>query len=128
METPEAAKKMNLVIIISCVVLCLAAVVYYRSAEALPFVFGVIAASALNVVKIWMLARAVKKAVGMDENKIRIYMQIQMLIRYLLTAALLAAAVLVPFISLYGAAAGVLTMQAAAFAARKANIKANDMQ
>ena len=121
----HASKKMILVIGISVLVLIVAGAIFYRSIEALYFAIGVILTSALNVLKVAMLERTVKKVIDMDEpNAGKNYVRFQYLIRYFLTGLVLLAAGLVsayvkpPFINIWGAVAGVFTLQIAVISVR----------
>jgi len=82
------------------------------SIEALYFAIGVILTSALNVGKVFLLERAVMKTVEMDDpNTGKNYIRIQYLLRYVITALVLVAAGFTPFVSIWGALAGVFTLQ-----------------
>ena len=82
----------------------------------LPFALGVILMAGLNVAKVFMIERAVKQTMEIGSVKSgKNYIRLQYLARFGLTAAVLIAAALTPFIDLWGAAAGVLTFQIAAF-------------
>ena len=97
--------------------IAIAAVVYYF-VEQLPtlgslyFAIGVVLTSALNVLKIFLLERTVRKTMDMDNpDKGKNYIRIQGLLRYFLTAAILVIAGFTPFISVWGAIAGIFTLQ-----------------
>lgn len=118
MKLSATAKKMVLAICVSLALIIAAGAVYYRSPEALPFALGALLGGGLNVAKLVMLERCVDRAISMEKERAGNYIRIQHLIRLLLTGAVLIIAVFVPFLSLWGCAAGVLTMQVAAFAAK----------
>jgi len=120
------------VIGISVLVLIAAGVAIYRSLEALYFALGVVLTSALNVLKVFMLERTVKKAVDMEEAVAgKNYVRLQYLLRYFLTGIVLLAAGLVsvyvkpPFINIWGAVAGVFTLQVAVIAVRSMKLDEN---
>ena len=66
-----------------------------------------------------MLDRAVGKAVQMQQGKVSNYIRLQHFARFLLTGAVFALAALVPFLNIWGAAAGILTLQFAVFFAKR---------
>ena len=110
------AKKMIFVILVLSLVLIAGGVAFYRSLSALPFALGVVLSAALNILKVVMLERTVQKVVGLqDEQTGKNIVGFHLLLRFLLTAAVLLVAALTPFINLLGAAAGVLTLHIAVF-------------
>ena len=134
MNLSRPSKRMILVIGISVLVLIVAGVLIYRSLEALYFAFGVILTSSLNVLKIIMLERTVNKVVGMDEPDAgKNYVRLQYLLRYILTGAVLLAAGLIsvyvhpPFINIWGAVAGIFTLQIAVISVRAMRMDENKL-
>jgi len=117
MELSYISKKMILVICAALALIIAAGAVYYRSAECLPFALGAALGAGVNVVKIIMLRRAVDKVAEKGENG-KNYMTLQYIIRFALTGLVLVVSAVVPFISLYGTAAGILTWQAATLSMR----------
>ena len=102
----------------------------YRSIESLYFIIGVVLTSSLNVGKIYMLDRSVRKTLEMDSpSSGKIYVRLQYLLRYFLTGAVLLGAGLVtvyvepPFINIWGAIAGVFTLQIAVIIVRHMKIE-----
>jgi len=125
MNLSHPSKRMILVIGVSVLVLIAAGTIFYRSLEALYFAFGVILTSSLNVLKVFMLERTVRKVVDMDQPDTgKNYVRLQYLLRYLLTGLVLLAAGLIsmyvhpPFINIWGAVAGVFTLQIAVISVR----------
>ncbi|MCL2508866.1 MAG: ATP synthase subunit I [Oscillospiraceae bacterium] len=114
MRLSDIAKKMILVICVSLLVIVAAGAAYYRSLMLLPFALGAFSGATLNVLKVFMLDRAVKKIAGMEKERAGNYARVQHFLRFLLTGAVLVIAALVPFINIWGAAAGVLTYNIAA--------------
>jgi len=105
-------------ILVTSLVFIAAGVVYYRSYSAGPFAVGVLLMAALNIWKVVMLGRVVRRAADMDDKKdAKNYVRAQYLFRLLLTAVVLviAATDYVPFVNLWGAVAGIFTLQIAAF-------------
>lgn len=97
-----------------------AAFCVYRSLSPFPFILGTLLGAALTAVKLVMLERAIEKAVLMDEEKTAgNYIRLQYLFRLLLTGILLVLGALVPFISLWGVAAGLITLQIALFGVKR---------
>jgi len=115
MRLSDIAKRMMAVMGAMLLLLIAASAVYYRSMAFLPFALGALLGVALNALKVRMLDRAVGKAVDMDGARAGGYIRGQHFLRFLLTGLVFVLAALVPFISLWGAAAGVLTLQVALF-------------
>jgi len=118
-------RKMIFVIGVSATVFILGGTAFYRSLEALYFAIGVLLTSALNVFKVVLLERTVKKVVDMEQPDAgKNYVRLQYLLRYFLTGLVLLAAGLVsvyvkpPFINIWGAVAGLFTLQIAVIAVR----------
>ena len=100
------------------------------SMQALYFPLGVILSSALNVLKVVLLERAINKTLDMDEPKAGSnYIRIQYLMRYFLSGAVLLAAGLItkyvdpPFINIVGALVGIFTMQISVIVVRSMKIE-----
>ena len=109
------AKKMILLTVVSSLFIIAAGAMYYRSYSVFPFAIGVFLTTALNVLKIIMIERAIEKVVNMNGKKAGSYIGFQYVLRFLLTGAVLALAAMVPFIDLWGAVAGIFTLQIAAY-------------
>ena len=112
------SKKMIILIGITALIIITGGALVYRSIEALFFAFGVILTSSLNVLKVVLLERTVKKAVDMDQPDAgKNYVRLQYLLRYFLTGLVLLVAGLIsvyvepPFINVWGAVAGIFTLQ-----------------
>ncbi len=118
MKISDLAKRLLLTICILAAVLMAASVVYYRSSSCLPFVFGVLLGAAVGAAKVIILELAVDKVLSMEKKAAGNYARLQHTLRLLLTAAALVLAALVPGISLWGAAAGILTFQASVYIQR----------
>ena len=111
------AKRMIALIAGQALVIIICGAIYYRSSELLPFAWGVLLACALNCVKVCLIERTVKKAVEMQSGA-GAYGGGQYLLRFVLTAVVLVVAARSPYISLWGAAAGILTLHIAAHGLR----------
>jgi len=146
MEAPKASKLMVRMVIISALVIIVIGAVYYRSLAAIPFTFGVLITSGLNIIKLRMLERTVYKVAYMDDPEMgKNVVRLQYLLRYFLTGAVLVAVGLIhnyttpppfyssretyfgvwaalfpngpqsllsaPLISIWGALAGIFTLQ-----------------
>ena len=125
MKLSPTTRKMSIMVCFCALALFVIGAVIYRSIEALYFAFGVILTSSLNLGKIYLLDRTVKKTLEMDDpNFGKNYVRLQYLLRYFLTAAVLLGAGLVtmyvepPFINIWGAVAGLFTFQAAVIIVR----------
>jgi len=133
MELSKLSKKMIQMIGVAALVFMLGGAIFYRSIAAVPFALGVIFPAALNVLKVIMLDRTVKKVVDMDDpNTGKNYVRLQYLLRYLLTGLLLLAIGLIhtrtdpPVISIWGAVAGIFTMQISVIICRSMKYENND--
>jgi len=118
MELAQLSKKMMTVVCISLLLLVAGSAAYYRSSAFLPFALGAALGAGASALKIKLLQNAVEKAVNMEKDRAESHLRLQHLLRFLLTGVVLLCAALVPFISLWGAAAGVLTQQIATYSAR----------
>ena len=115
----DIAKRMLTVIGAMLLLLIAGSAVYYRSLDFLPFALGAMLGVAVNVLKVIMLDRTVGKAVQMQKETVSGFIRFQHFMRFLLTGAVFAVAALAPFISIWGAAAGILTLQLALYFAKR---------
>jgi len=125
MKLSKPGKRMIFFVCVAALGVIVVGAAVYRSIEALYFAFGVVLTSSLNVAKIYLLERTVKNTLSMDDPGIgKNYVRFQYLIRYFLTGAVLLAAGLIsvyvdpPFISIWGAVAGIFTLQIAVIIVR----------
>ena len=109
------AKRMMMVVLVLVALSIIASAVYYRSFAFLPFAAGALMGGGLNVVKILLLNRLVERTVAGDAGVTVRSVHAQFFLRFILTIAVLLTAALLPFISLWGAAAGVITFPFAAY-------------
>jgi len=121
MELSATVKKMTVIIAVAAVILIIAGVVVihlrYPNNSAVHFAIGVIMTSALNAFKIVMLERVVNKAIDMGEGKgVKSYVRSHYLFRFVLTGVILFAAVKISPTALWGAVAGVFTLQISVYA------------
>jgi len=91
--------------------------IYFRSVEFLPFAYGVLLACALNCVKVLHIEHTVKKAAGAQIGA-GAWGGAQYMLRFLLTGIVLFFAATSPHINIWGAVAGIFTMQIAAYGLR----------
>jgi len=137
---------MTRMVLISALLIIVIGVVIYRSLAALPFAFGVLITSGLNIIKIRMLEQTVRKVIEMEDPEAgKNVVRLRYLLRYFLTGIVLVAVGLVhsyttppplyssrgsylavwsmlfpggpeallssPLISIWGALAGIFTLQ-----------------
>ena len=126
------SRKMISVISITTLVIILGGVAIYRSIDAVYFALGTIMTSSLNVFKVLHLERTAKKVVSMDQPETgKNYVRLQYLLRYFLTGIVLLIAGLIsvyaspPFINIWGAIAGVFTLQIAVVSVRSMDLEEN---
>lgn len=118
MQLHTLTKRMILTICTIAPVIMAAAVLYYRSLSCMPFVLGVLLGAVVSIIKVLLLGRVVNRAVDMERKAASAYASFQHLLRFALTGAVLLLGAFVPAISLWGAVAGVLTYQVAAYSIR----------
>jgi hypothetical protein len=111
MKISDVAKRVILTIGILAAVLVAASVGYYRSSACLPFVFGVLLGAGVGIAKVFMLERTIDRVLEMDKKAAENYAHLHHMLRLLLSGGALVLAALVPGISLWGAAAGIMTYQ-----------------
>jgi len=118
MELSKTAKWMIFFVGASALVFIIIGAAVYRSVDALYFAIGVVLTSSLNVAKVWLLERTVQKTLEMDDPTAgKNYVRFNFLLRYVLTGLVLAAAGMIsvyvepPFINIWGAIAGIFTLQ-----------------
>ena len=105
----DFAKRVALILCFLLLLLVLASIVYYRSLAFLPFAVGALIGVATNVLKVFLLDRSLQKFITMEKDKATNYIILQNLLRFLLAGVVLVLSAVLPFISLWGAAAGILT-------------------
>jgi hypothetical protein len=118
MKISDLAKRLILTICILAAVFIGASVAYYRSSSCLPFALGVLLGAAVSVAKVIIVERTVDRALEMEKKAAGNFTRLNHLLRLFLTGAALLLAALAPGISLWGAAAGVLTFQVSVYIQR----------
>lgn len=115
MKLSDLAKRMILTISAIALICILSSVIYYRTLAFLPFMFGVLLGSATSILKVFLLERAVDAALSMEEKRAGSYVSLQHILRLLLSGIVLFLGAVVPQISLWGTAAGILAFQLAVY-------------
>lgn len=115
MKLSRLAKRMIITILSIALICILGSAIYYRSREFLPFMFGVFLGSIVSIFKVFLLERAVDIALSMEEKRAGNYVNLQHLLRLLISGAVLVLGALVSQISLWGVAAGILAFQLAVY-------------
>jgi len=123
MKLSGPAKNMIWVLLASLPLLTGGAIIFYRSWAFLPFAGGALLGTALNVAKVILLDRTVKKLAGMEAANAGNFARGASLLRFLLTALVLAVPAFanrwgLPIGVFWGAAACVLTYQLAVYSMR----------
>jgi len=91
-QQTKASKLMIRMVMIAALVIIVIGAVYYRSLAVLPFAFGVLITSGLNVIKLQMLEKTVQKVVHMEDQEAgKNLVRLQYLLRYFLTGVVLVA-------------------------------------
>ena len=114
----DIARKMLIAIVVIALAGILVSLIYYRSLDVLPFLFGTLLGTAFSVAKVFLLDHTVDKALAMESAKAGGYVTGQHILRMVLSAAALLIGALVPGISIWGAALGILAFQFALYAVR----------
>ena len=114
MNLSKDARRMLALIAGLTLVIIVCSAVFYRSSEFLPFAYGALLTCALNCVKVLLIERTVQKTVTMQSGGLAFGWG-QYMLRFLLTGAVLVLAALSPYISLWGAVAGIFTFQVSAY-------------
>jgi len=151
MFNPEPLKPTRIMvklIMVAALIIIIIGLLVYRSLAVIPFIFGVLITSGLNIMKIRMLEKTVQKVIYMEnQNTGKNIVRFQYLLRYFLTGIVLVVIGLIhnyttpshpllsnrehlavwailfpnapesllsaPFISIWGALAGIFTLQIA---------------
>ena len=115
MKLSDLAKKMIFSILLTALICVAGSALYYRSLSFLPFMCGVFLGSFVSIVKVLLLDHAVDKAITMEQKHAGNYVGLQHMLRLLLSGVALISGALVPQISLWGVAVGILAFQLAAY-------------
>ncbi len=115
MKLSDLAKKIIVAIIIISLICVLISLFYYRSASSLPFVFGVALGAAASITKVFLLERAIDRALKMEQKQAGLYVSAQHILRLLITGVVLLIGALVPAVSIWGVVAGVFSYQIAIY-------------
>jgi hypothetical protein len=130
MKWSKAARKMVPVILVSSLAIIIAGAVLYRSLDkAVPFMAGVLAMTAFNIYKVYLIERTIRKTLEMTDIQAgQNYIRLQAFLRFFLTGAALLATAFAPLLFtgdaqirasvVYGACAGAVTFHIAAFSMR----------
>lgn len=118
MKVSYIAKRMIGAIALINVAAILMSILYYRSLDFLPFLLGIILGAAVSILKVFLLERAVDKALEMDKKKAGNYVSFQHIFRLLISGVVIFIGAVVPQISLWGVAVGILSFQAAVYNVR----------
>lgn len=115
MKLSDLAKKMIALISIIALICIICSAIYYRSLDFLPFMYGVFLGTVVSIVKVFLLDRAVDKAMTMEQKHAGNYVGLQHMLRLLISGVGLVIGAVVPQISLWGVAAGILAYQVATY-------------
>lgn len=118
MKVSDIAKRMIVTMLVIALICIVVSLIYYRSMDFLPFMFGVLIGTSTSIAKVFLLEWAVDKALTMEKKQAGTYVSVQHLLRLLLSGGVLALGALVPQINLWGVVAGILSYQIALYAVR----------
>ncbi|MDD2269056.1 MAG: ATP synthase subunit I [Eubacteriales bacterium] len=115
MKISPFAKRMIISILIIALASVLISIIYYRSLDFLPFLYGVVLGSAVSIAKIFLLEHTVNKAIDLEKHKASSYVTVQYILRLVVTGVVLYLGAVVPQINLLGVVIGILAFQAAVY-------------
>lgn len=115
MKISELAKRMTVTIVGIAILFVIVSALYYRSLASLPFLLGTVLGTAVSIWKVFVLERTVDRALAMDEKKAGNFVGLQQMLRLFVTGAVLFLGAVVPQISLWGVAAGMIAFQVALY-------------
>lgn len=115
MKISKLAKRMTRTILIISVLFIVASVIYYRSLAFIPFLLGTLLGTAVSIWKVFVLEQAVDRALAMDKKKAGNFVGLQQLLRLFVTGIVLFLGAIVPQISLWGVASGIIAFQLALY-------------
>lgn len=118
MKLSSLAKKMVISIITISLISTLGSFIYHRSLDFLPFLIGAALGSAVSITKVFLLEYTVNKALKMEKKTAGNYVTIQHVLRLLLSGVVLFLGAVVPQISLWGVAVGIISFQIAVYTIR----------
>ena len=108
MKISDLAKRMIFTILIIALICVIGSLIYHRSLDFLPFLLGILLGSATSIIKVFLLERTVDNALSMKKESVGNYVGFHHILRLLLTGLVLFLGAVVPQISLWGVAAGIL--------------------
>ena len=118
------SKRMIAVIVILSILVAVGGGVFYYTSNnlpgAFPFAMGAGVAMVANIIKVILLKRTVENAVGMDESKAKIHMQVQYFMRLMLMAGALTLSAFSPdnLINLMGTIFAIFSFPIAAYSVK----------
>lgn len=108
LDEEKYARRMILIISIGVIISMLGAIIYYRSLNCLPFIFGAIVGGAASVINVLMLKRTVERVLDMEQGTVKNYVRLQQFSRLFTIIAALLITVFIPFFNIWGGVIGVL--------------------
>lgn len=115
MKVTPLAKRMIITIVGISTLFVVGSFIYYRSSAFLPFLLGTLLGTGVSIWKVFVLERAVDRALGMDKKKAGNYVSLQQLFRLFVTGVVLFVGAVVPQVNLWGVAAGIMAFQLALY-------------
>jgi 4-hydroxybenzoate polyprenyltransferase len=115
MKLSDLAKRMIITILVISLICVIGSVIYYRSLKFVPFLLGVLLGSAVSVIKVFLLERAIDKALKMESMLAKNYVSLQHVLRLLLTGVALFLGAVVDQSNLWGVVCGVFAFQIATY-------------
>src|SRR5699024_12361768 len=112
------AKRMIYSIMIIALIGIVGSVLFYRSLEFLPFLWGVILGSLTSIVEVVLLDKAVDKALSMDNKKAKNYVGLQHILRLCLSVVVLVVGAVVPQLNLWVVALGIVAVVLSVYTVR----------
>lgn len=123
MKLSDLIRKVIITLISIALIFILGSVIYYRSLDCLPFVFGIILGTAISIIKIFLLTHTVDRALNEDKSNAKKIVSLHQFVRFVIVGIVLVIASVVPQINLWGVVIGVLAFQPAIYIARSKGTK-----
>ena len=111
MRLSNMARKLIIWVGVIVLVCVLVSVIYYRSWDFLPFLYGALLGTVASVLRILLLDRAVNRALTMKKQKAGGYIGLQNLLRLAIAGVALVIGAIWEPLNLWGVVAGILAMQ-----------------
>lgn len=122
MKVAQLPKRIIITMLVIGLICTIASIIYYRSVDFLPFLFGIILGLSVSIAKVFLLIRTIDKVVTMEQKQAAQYASLQHLFRLFISGAALMIGAIFSHTNLWGVIAGILSFQVAIYV-NKGNLK-----